>query len=1132
MIGFACMATPLRIRYERPRYHVPNRGDHREDMVRDGRHRFFQRSLFFAGLPLVLSGALFLVSCNPPPAVPVPPPLGPDSVTFLGTTKNQNIFDPWYVPPCREEAKPVLMPESKAYDSVNDPALRVFGLIVDSRDHRYTGTPAALTAYRDAKVADYGTKTNQYWRETSYKNVSVTWTMPDAVVQLPGTYNDYFNRPFVAASLQTRGLTGKFPLTLNGTANATVHVRDAKNRNKDIVLAPNGTFPNAAALAIAFQNAANAVADVPSNWINCTASGSEVVCQLANLETAEGSFIRVKSGVQLATLGLDGPMEAPGAGSVPASLTGKNVPGGFPLTIPAGTRVDIEVRGKGDPNDEDAKVRQFQIPLAAGSVADPGALANLLLPTLNSEFNWVESWGAGPNRLGLRLLSSESNNYAAIRVIGGVNLQNLGLDGPIRVDGVISQPGTITVRGDISDIIGEALSLYLAKRAAATNTPIDLAHEDDLDALFSNEMGNFESYLVLFTEATTGIDGRRAGARATNSFNIRVPGANGYVFTRQKQAGGMAGSGLQPWHVWAHELGHVLGFLDHYWKATYMQTFDQTHDYLNAWSMMDADVAASHVDAWHKRKVRWIPPKQIADVPAPVNGLPQTHAFEMIPLEFQPSDYPGFGTPAQPVRQLLRIKLSEHHWIYVENRQPAAVASKNLPDDALGLSPPDASGQAGGILVTDTADPFSEVLYRPAVTSLNPHGTGVPVGSAIVQSRAMHPGDSLDLNTTYPAYDGIRIRVTRAIPSPMYGTPEMLAVEVDRWPGKFMDLEIRPWHAPTEYATPDIWFDWDDDELYPGVDPPLGTGDEVHWHPKGEVVMTIRVRVHNRGNLDATGVVVRTSINEPMGMGDKGTFVALPDSAPQDIPGGQSRDFAFEWKPTASAHTCVRAEIFTHSTAYGELDLNNNSAQENVTTFWPTPGSPYQPIDFAFKVNNDFPHPIVVDLLPSGLAPGMKLELERKYVVLAADEDITLHGRLWLDENVIRPGPRERRCDYRFNLHAMQRTEDSVLPFGGISIGVAPGVKSQLVHQEIVRDAGGTAIYGRLEGDYHSNQQVDAALVGFDGKTYEGTTKTANNGSFKIVVPKVPSGPGNLMLFYFGPDMARSYLGPINVTLP
>ena len=91
-----------------------------------------------------------------------------------------------------------------------------------------------------------------------------------------------------------------------------------------------------------------------------------------NLETAEASFIRVKSGVQLATLGLDGPMEAPGAGSVPASVTGKNVPG-LSAHDSSGTRVDIEVRGKGDPNDEDAKVRQFQIPLTAGSVADPTA---------------------------------------------------------------------------------------------------------------------------------------------------------------------------------------------------------------------------------------------------------------------------------------------------------------------------------------------------------------------------------------------------------------------------------------------------------------------------------------------------------------------------------------------------------------------------------------------------------------------------------------------------------------------------------------------------------------------------------------------------------------------------------------
>lgn len=1080
--------------------------------------------------------AVALEGCGPPPSPPtkVHPPLGPDSVTFHGSTKNQNIFDPWFVAPCREESRRVLAPESEVYDAGDDPLLSVFAMIVDTRDHRFTGSPADLTNYRNAKLSDYQSKTHQYWRETSYQNVSIQWTMPERIVPMNGIYNDYFNRTFVAASLTTRGLAGAFPLTLDGSATATLHVRDAKNRNRDILVAQTGTFPNAAALMIAFQNSVNAVKDVPSNWITCSVMGGEVHLELKKLETGEGSFVRVKDGASLGALGLDGPREAPGSGPVPAWFTGKSV--AFPATLAANARVDIEVRGKGDPKDEDAKVRQFQIPLPAGTLANPGALAALLLPALNAEFNWVESFDAGPDKLGLRLRAEFSNDYATIRVLGGIGLAPIGLDGPARVDGVIREDGTITVRGDMANIVSEALSNLLAARAAELGIPIDLAHEDDLNALFHNEMGNFESYLVLFVEQGTGIDSRRAGARPSNYFNIRIPGAGGYVFTAQKQAGAMVGSGHRTWQTWAHELGHVLGFVDLYHKKTYNQKFDATHDYLNAWSLMDDHPPASHVDAWHKRKIRWIPPAAIAEVPPPVNGMPETHRYELLPLEWKTTEYPGMGTPGNPARQLLRIKLSDHHWIHVENRQPAPVASQNLPDDALGLSPPDASGQAGGILVTDTADPFSEVLYRSSVTALNPHGGGVAVAPATLQSRAMHVGDALDLNTTYPAYDGIRVRVVQSLPNPMAGKPEALAVEIDRWPGKFLDLEIRPWHAPTEYATHDIWIDWPGNgaEDYPNTDPPLGTGDEVHWHPEGSVVNLIKVRVHNRGNLDATGVIVRASVNEPMGVGDKGTFVALPDSAPQDIPGGQFRDFKFEWPPKEHGHTCLRAEIFSHSSQYGELDLNNNSAQENVTTFSPVPGnSPYEPVEFQFKVNNDFDRPIVVDLIPAGLADGMKLELERGYVVLAPDEEITLQGRLTLDENKIRPGPRERRCDYRFNLHAMQRTEDSVLPFGGISIGVAPGVKSRLVFLELVREPQRKLrVFGRLEGDFRSNQPVDAALVASDRKAREGTAKTDNNGSFAILLDNMPPGPGELMLFYFGPDMAHSSLGPVKVTVP
>ena len=47
----------------------------------------------------------------------------------------------------------------------------LFAMIVDSRDHRFTGSPADRTNYRNAKLSDYQSNTHLYWRETSYQNV-------------------------------------------------------------------------------------------------------------------------------------------------------------------------------------------------------------------------------------------------------------------------------------------------------------------------------------------------------------------------------------------------------------------------------------------------------------------------------------------------------------------------------------------------------------------------------------------------------------------------------------------------------------------------------------------------------------------------------------------------------------------------------------------------------------------------------------------------------------------------------------------------------------------------------------------------------------------------------------------------
>src|SRR5262249_34199194 len=149
-------------------------------------------------------------------------------------------------------------------------------------------------------------------------------------------------------------------------------------------------------------------------------------------------------------------------------------------------------------------------------------------------------------------------------------------------------------------------------------------------------------------------------------------------------------------------------------------------------------------------------------------------------------------------------KLSDSHWIQVENHQPAAVHSLQLPDDVKGWAPPDVAGKPGGILVTDTVDPFKPALYRSAVTVLNPNGVAPPPANTDLQARGMHAGDLLDFKSTYPAYDGIKLRVLNEIAGPP-GKPKAFQVEVERGPGDFLDLEIRPWHAPQEYGTPDIW---------------------------------------------------------------------------------------------------------------------------------------------------------------------------------------------------------------------------------------------------------------------------------------------------------------------------------------
>ena len=531
-----------------------------------------------------------------------PEPLGPEAKMFRGSTPPQNTLAgplppgfkrPAGPPPHGEQGLPRLA-------GAQSSDVEVLVLLVDTNDHRYTGTAADLSTYRDAKHAALSTQLGPYWMEASFGAVDVRLDMRAEMLSLPGAFDDYFNRGFVAASLESRGLAAAgWPRTYDGTPRATLHVRDVHKRDVDVVLAPNGTFADAAQLAANLQTGIDAITSVPADWLTCTASAGDLRFELPQHEVGEASFIRVRA--PDASLGLDGPLETPGDTATVASLTGKPVPGGFPLALDGSEFVEIEVR------DKDLRTRRYSVALPAGSVGSPADLAALLLPSINSELNWAEAFDAGPDRLGLRLLGAllraQRRDPQGRQDAGS---RKLGLFGFLREDGVIDFDGRLTVRGDAVATTEQALSLHFARRAADAGIPITATRLADLRALVTSELATYESFLVLFVEATTGIPGRRAGAASSGYFNLEVPGRSGFTFQHQVSAGHMLGTGAETWQTWAHELGHVLGFWDLYAQSYHDAHFDRGFDYVREWELMDAHWAGAHVSAWHKLKRGWV----------------------------------------------------------------------------------------------------------------------------------------------------------------------------------------------------------------------------------------------------------------------------------------------------------------------------------------------------------------------------------------------------------------------------------------------------------------------------------------------------------------------------------------------
>lgn len=157
------------------------------------------------------------------------------------------------------------------------------------------------------------------------------------------------------------------------------------------------------------------------------------------------------------------------------------------------------------------------------------------------------------------------------------------------------------------------------------------------------------------------------------------------------------------------------------------------------------------------------------------------------------------------------------------------------------------------------------------------------------------------------------------------------------------------------------------------------------------------------------------------------------------------------------------------------------------------------------------------------------------------------------------------------------------LPFGGIRVNVLPGYASELrldglfradeadlpkdpgqrrrVYEELLADyseldesfretdefpgeylvqiethkRSTVVVAGRLVGPAsvpEESETVDVVLTDARGKVWPVSGEADSGGSFCIHVGDAALGKGSVMLYYFGPQMAASLHGPVDVTVP
>jgi M6 family metalloprotease-like protein len=434
------------------------------------------------------------------------------------------------------------------------------------------------------------------------------------------------------------------------------------------------------------------------------------------------------------------------------------------------------------------------------------------------------------------------------------------------------------------------------------------------------------------------------------------------------------------WSRTAHEFGHAFG--------DFADLYDAPSRGVDGWDIMDCTDCGSQTTGWHKDKVAgWFSGTQLKVLTRPTGTSRIEDTTILIPYETE-------SPPAGAV-QSLRLDVGGSTHLYVENRQKIAgqTGSQHLP--------------ANGVIITDADDNAGHV-----------NATRKPI---LFFGGPLSAGDTF----TDQTYGNLKIEVS-AVP----GSSTNLQVKVTWGADPFFDLRIDPW-SPPPWESPDIWIDsptngWNVYEYTDSSGQPIRNGDR----PQVNRINQIYARVHNDGNVAASNVAVLFYVTTPAGIGDTGQWTLLDRRTIASIPAnGEAITLPVPWQPNVGSHTCIIVRIDYQN---GELNANNNEAQENVGDFNTTSSSPWHPVGDTLDVSNGTAVFQVVRLEITGLPKDWTAWVSERFIPLAPGE--TKEIRYWIDPGDgggVDPG-----SQVDVNVVGWVLDGDREVPLGGVTASV------------------------------------------------------------------------------------------------